>query len=256
MPLKLISWNVNGLRAVFKKGLVEIIHEHQPDVLCLQETKMGREIMELAWPEGYTFYLNSGERPGYSGTGVLSRTAPLNCWVGTSGGPDGVDAEGRVQTVEFDSFFLVNVYTPNAGSELARLPYRHDEWDPAFLAYMKKLEQTKPVIYCGDFNVAAEEIDLARPKANVKNAGFTPEEREGFAAMRNAGFIDTFREFEKGPGHYSFWSQRFGARAKNVGWRLDYFMISPALRPRLQSAFILKDVLGSDHCPVGITLAE
>jgi exodeoxyribonuclease-3 len=256
MPLKLISWNVNGLRAVFKKGLVEMIHEHQPDILCLQETKMGREIIELAWPEGYTFYLNSGERPGYSGTGILSRVAPLSVRVGTTGEDDPKDIEGRVQTLEFETFYLVNVYTPNSGNELARLPFRQQEWDPGFLAYLKGLEKKKPVVFCGDLNVAAEEIDLARPKQNVKNAGFTPEERAGFAALRAAGFVDTFREFEKGPGHYTWWSFRAGARGKNVGWRIDYFLISPELRPRLQNAFILKDVLGSDHCPVGIDLAE
>ena len=191
------------------------------------------------------------KKKGYSGTALFTRTRPLSTTTGL--GMAEHDREGRVLTAEFADFFLVNVYVPNSKRELTRLPYRQ-EWDRAFLHFLKKLEQKKPVIFCGDFNVAHTELDLANPKANVHNHGFTPEERSGFSAFVRAGFVDTFREFEKGGGHYTWWSPLTGARARNIGWRIDYFLLSAALRPRLQRAFIRADVPGSDHCPVGIEL--
>jgi exodeoxyribonuclease III len=249
--MKLISWNVNGLRAVLKKNFLEFLDAERPDVLCLQEIKCTLEDVEQLWPRHYTTYWNSALRKGYSGTAIFTRTRPLKV-------SDGVkitehDGEGRVQTAEFDDFFLVNVYVPNSKRDLSRLTYRQ-KWDRDFLAYLKGLEKKKPVIFCGDLNVAHTEIDLANPRANVHNHGFTPEERAGFTVFVNAGFLDTFREFEKGGGHYTWWSVFSGARARNVGWRLDYFLISKSFRPRLKTAFIHHKVLGSDHCPVGIEI--
>ena len=247
--MKLISWNVNGLRAVLKKNFLEFLDTEKPDVLCLQETKCHPDDVEQLWPVKYSTYWNSAEKKGYSGTAIFTKTRPLS--VKPHIGVGEHDREGRVLTAEFDNFFLVNVYVPNSKRELTRLPYRQT-WDRDFLRYLKKLEKKKPVIFCGDLNVAHTEIDLANPKANVKNHGFTPEERAGFTAYVKAGFLDTFREFEKGGGHYTWWSQMSGARARNVGWRIDYFLVSAALRPRLKSAFIRTAVVGSDHCPVGI----
>jgi len=249
--MKLISWNVNGLRAVLKKNFLEFLDTERPDVLCLQEIKCTQEDVEQLWPRHYSTYWNSALRKGYSGTAMFTKTRPLKV-------SDGVkitehDSEGRVQTAEFDGFFLVNVYVPNSKRDLSRLTYRQ-KWDRDFLAYLKGLEKKKPVIFCGDLNVAHTEIDLANPRANVHNHGFTPEERAGFTAFVNAGFLDTFREFEKGGGHYTWWSVFGGARSRNVGWRLDYFLISKSFRPRLKSAFIHHKVLGSDHCPVGIEI--
>ena len=247
--MKLISWNVNGLRAVLKKNFLEFLDTERPDVLCLQEIKCTREDVEQLWPRHYSTFWNSALRKGYAGTAIFTKKPPLKV-------SDGVkitehDSEGRVQTAEFDGFFLVNVYVPNSKRDLSRLTYRQ-KWDRDFLAYLKGLEKKKPVIFCGDLNVAHTEIDLANPKANVHNHGFTPEERAGFTAFVNSGFLDTFREFEKGGGHYTWWSVFSGARSRNVGWRLDYFLISKSFRPRLKSAFIRHKVLGSDHCPVGI----
>lgn len=250
--MKLISWNVNGLRAVLRKNFLAYLEREQPDVLCLQETKCSPDDVEQLWPATYATYWNCAEKKGYSGTAIFTRTRPLAVTLGI--GQAAHDREGRVLTAEFADFFLVNVYVPNAQRELTRLPYRL-EWDAAFRRYLKKLERRKPVVFCGDLNVAHTELDLANPKANVKNHGFTPEERAGFSALVKAGFVDTFREFERGGGHYTWWSQMSGARARNVGWRLDYFLISAALRPRLSSAFIRPEVPGSDHCPVGIELA-
>ncbi|MFZ9855286.1 MAG: exodeoxyribonuclease III [Limisphaerales bacterium] len=249
--MKLISWNVNGLRAVLKKTLLTYLEEESPDILCLQETKCTPGDVAPVWPSRYDAFWNSAERKGYSGTAILSRHRPLR--VVTGMGILHHDQEGRVLTAEFDGFFLVNVYTPNSQRELARLPYRM-EWDRDFRAYLRSLEASKPVVFCGDLNVAHTEIDLANPKANVRNHGFTAEERSGMDALVADGFVDTFREFEKGPGHYSWWSPMGGARARNVGWRLDYFLMSGRIRPRLQSAFIRSTVLGSDHCPVGIEI--
>lgn len=249
--MKFISWNVNGLRAVLRRNFLEYLNSEKPDILCLQETKCASDDVEPLWPATYTAHWNSAEKKGYSGTVLFTKKRPLRVRNGM--GIPKHDQEGRVITAEFESFHLVNVYVPNSKRELTRLPYRQ-QWDRDFLGYLKKLEKTKPVIFCGDFNVAHTEIDLANPKANVKNHGFTPEERAGFEAFVGAGFIDTFREFESAGGHYTWWSPMSGARARNVGWRIDYFMISAALRPKLKRAFIRPDVLGSDHCPVGIAL--
>ena len=249
--MKLISWNVNGLRAVLRKNFLDYLAEEAPDVLCLQETKCTPDDVEQLWPAAYTTYWNSAEKKGYSGTAVFTKSRPLSVTQGI--GVAAHDREGRVLTAEFADFWLVNAYTPNSKRELTRLAYRL-EWDRAFLSYLKKLERRKPVIFCGDLNVAHTELDLANPKANVHNHGFTPEERAGFSALVKAGFVDTFREFEPGGGHYTWWSPMAGARARNVGWRLDYFLISAALRPRLKQAFIRTEVPGSDHCPVGIAL--
>jgi len=249
--MKLISWNVNGLRAVLKKNFLEFLAAEKPDVLCLQETKCTPDQVEQLWPATYKTFWNGAEKKGYSGTAIFSKSPPLK--VTPHIGIVEHDREGRVLTAEYADFFLVNVYTPNSKRELERLPYRQ-VWDKDFLAYLKKMEKQKPVIFCGDLNVAHTEIDLANPKANVRNHGFTIEERNGFSAFVNAGFVDTFREFEKGGGHYTWWSPMSGARSRNIGWRLDYFLLSAALRPRLKKAFIRADVLGSDHCPVGIEL--
>jgi len=250
--MKLISWNVNGLRAVMKKNFLEFLADEKPDILCLQETKCTPDDVEQLWPAHYTTYWNCAEKKGYSGTAIFTKTRPLK--VTNHLGIAEHDREGRVITAEYDDFHLVNVYTPNSKRELERLPYRQ-QWDVAFLKHLKKLEKTKPVIFCGDLNVAHTEIDLANPKANVRNHGFTIEERNGFTAFLSAGFVDSFREFEKGGGHYSWWSPMSGARSRNVGWRIDYFLLSAALRPRLKKARILPHVLGSDHCPVVIELA-
>jgi exodeoxyribonuclease III len=249
--MKLISWNVNGLRAVLKKNFLEFLDAESPDVLCLQEIKCSPEDVEQLWPRHYSTYWNGAQRKGYSGTAIFTRKQPAK----VSSGVEIVehDNEGRVQTADYGDFYLVNVYVPNSKRDLSRLSYRQT-WDRDFLAYLKNLEKEKPVIFCGDLNVAHTEIDLANPKANVHNHGFTPEERAGFTAFVNAGFIDTFREFEKGKGHYTWWSVFGGARSRNVGWRLDYFLISQALRPKLKTAFIHNKVLGSDHCPVGIEI--
>ena len=249
--MKLISWNVNGLRAVLRKNFLAYLAEENPDILCLQETKCTPEQVEQLWPAHYTTYWNTAEKKGYSGTALFTKTRPLNVTRGIDHADH--DREGRVLTAEFPDFYLVNVYVPNSQRELTRLAYRQ-QWDRDFLAYLTQLERTKPVVWCGDLNVAHTEIDLANPKANMKNHGFTPEERAGFSANLAAGFIDTFREFEPAGGHYTWWSQMNGARARNIGWRLDYFLLSAKLRPRLHKAFIRPAVLGSDHCPVGITL--
>jgi exodeoxyribonuclease-3 len=249
--MKFISWNVNGIQSVLKKGLLDFIKKEGPDVLCLQETKSPKVKPEIAL-KGYEQYWNYAQKPGYSGTAVFTKVKPLQ--VTNDIGIAKHDKEGRVIACEFKDFFLVNVYVPNSKRELERLAYREKEWDVDFLAYLKKLEKKKPVVFCGDLNVAHTEIDLTYPKANVRNHGFTIEERRGFDNIVKAGFIDTFREFEKGGGHYTWWSPMGNCRARNIGWRIDYFLISPALRRRLRSATILKDVTGSDHCPVAVEL--
>jgi len=249
--VKLISWNVNGLRAVLRKNFLEYLRAEAPDILCLQETKAGPDDVEPVWPAEYSAWWSVAQKKGYSGTAILSRHPPIRVTTGI--GVDQHDQEGRVVTAEFGEFHLVNVYVPNSQRELARLPYRL-EWDKAFLKYLRTLDRKKPVVFCGDLNVAHTEIDLANPKANVGNHGFTPEERAGFDRMLDAGFIDSFREFEKRGGHYTWWSLMAGARARNVGWRLDYFLISQALRPRLRAAAIQPQVMGSDHCPVMLDL--
>jgi exodeoxyribonuclease-3 len=249
--MKLISWNVNGLRSILKKNFLEFLDEEKPDVLCLQETKCTPDVVEQLWPASYTTYWNSAERKGYSGTAIFTKERPLD--VAPHIDISEHDREGRVLAAEFHGFFLVNVYVPNSKRDLSRLTYRQ-KWDRDFLAYLKKLEKKKPVIFCGDLNVAHTEIDLANPRANIHNHGFTVEERAGFTALVKAGFVDTFREFEKGGGHYTWWSPMSGARSRNVGWRIDYFLISNSLRPRLKRAFIHPQILGSDHCPVGIEI--
>jgi len=249
--MQLISWNVNGIRASLKKGFLDFVKQHNPDVLCVQETKAPRGGMQIDI-DGYQQYWNDAERPGYSGTLILSKVKPIKVTNHLDIAKH--DAEGRVQTAEFKDFYLVNVYVPNAKRGLERLPYRYKEWDPDLLKYFKELEKKKPVIFCGDFNVAHKEIDLTNPQANQNTHGFTPQEREGFDNLVKAGFIDTFREFEKGAERYTWWSPMSNCRARNVGWRIDYFGISKSLRPKLKRAFILNEVMGSDHCPVGIEL--
>ncbi len=249
--MKLISWNVNGIRAVLKRNFVAFIETAAPEVLCVQETKAAPEQVNLALP-GYQQFWNTAEKKGYAGTAIFTKIPPLS--VRRSLGVAEHDREGRVLTAEFADFFLINVYTPNAKRDLSRLDYRV-QWDADFLKFLKRLERKKPVIFCGDLNVAHTEIDLANPKANVGNHGFTPEERAGFDNFVKHGFLDSFREFHREGGHYTWWSQMGDARRRNIGWRIDYVCISAALRPRLKSAFILPEVMGSDHCPVGIVLA-
>ena len=249
--MKLVSWNVNGLRSVLRKNFLEYLAEEQPDIICLQEVRAGPNDVEQLWPIAYTSYWNCAQKKGYAGTGLFSKGRPLEVTCGI--GIVEHDSEGRVLTAEYADFFLVNAYVPNSKRDLTRLVYRQ-EWDRVFLRYLRRLEKKKPVIFCGDFNVAHTELDLSNPKANIHNHGFTPEERAGFGALVKAGFIDSFREFEKAGGYYSWWSPMRGARARNIGWRLDYFLISSSLRPRLKRAFIRGDVAGSDHCPVGIEI--
>jgi exodeoxyribonuclease-3 len=249
--VKIISWNVNGIRAVLRKNFLEYLAGEAPDILCLQETKATADDVEQLWPSTYTTYWNSAQKKGYAGTAIFTLHRPLKVTLGI--GVDEHDAEGRVLTAEYPDFYLVNVYVPNSKRDLARLPYRQ-KWDVDFLKYLKKLERKKPVIFCGDLNVAHTEIDLTHPKPNVRNHGFTIEERTGFSAFVEAGFLDTFRQFEPGGGHYTWWSQMSNARARNVGWRIDYFLMSKSLKPRLKRAFIHPHILGSDHCPVGIEL--
>ena len=251
--MKLISWNVNGLRAVVGKGFVDIFNALDADVFCLQETKLQAGQIELDLP-GYEQYWNYAERKGYSGTAVFTRIKPLNVTYGM--GIEAHDTEGRMITLEYETFYLINVYTPNSKDGLARLPYRM-EWEDDVRAYLKKLEQTKPVVLCGDLNVAHEEIDLKNPKTNRKNAGFSDEERAKMTELLSEGFIDTFRYFYPDKtGEYSWWSYRFNARKNNAGWRIDYFIVSEALKDRLVSASIHQEIFGSDHCPIELELKE
>ena len=249
--LKLISWNVNGLRACLKKGFEDTFNQLDADVFCIQETKMQPGQADFA-PEGYTEYINSAEKKGYSGTAIFTKEEPIQVTYGI--GVDEHDHEGRVITAEYPEFYFVTVYVPNAQQELKRLDYRM-RWEEDFLAYLKKLEEKKPVIYAGDLNVAHQEIDLKNPKTNRGNAGFTDEERACFSKVLENGFIDTFRYFYPDQtGIYSWWSYRFQARAKNAGWRIDYFLVSDRLAPQIKKAEILMDVQGSDHCPVLLEL--
>lgn len=248
----LMSWNVNGIRAAIKKGFEDFLHEYDPDILCLQETKAEKEQVPLDL-EGFHTYWNSAKRKGYSGTAVFTKIKPLNVHYGMN--IEKHDQEGRVITLEFPDFYLVNVYTPNSQAELKRLVYRTESWDRDFLKYVKGLEIKKPVVFCGDLNVAHKEIDLTHPKPNVKNPGFTPEERKSFDHIVSEGFIDTFRYFNQEPEQYSWWSYRAKAREKNVGWRIDYFCVSESLKEKLKNAEIHQSVYGSDHCPVSLTLS-
>ncbi len=264
--MKIISWNVNGIRAVHKKGLfLPFIEKYQPDILCLQETKAKQGQCEIDL-SNYEEFWNSAERPGYSGTAIFTKKSekslgkPISVFHNvpenilkkyklkdTYGDPN---AEGRIIAVEYKDFYVVTVYTPNAKDDLSRLPLRHKQWDPAFLEYIKSLEKKKSVIFCGDLNVAHTPDDLARPKENVGNKGFTVEEREGIQNIIDHGFVDTFRIFTKGNGHYTWWSHFANARARNVGWRIDYFFVSNKLAKKIKKAEILDKVLGSDHCPI------
>jgi exodeoxyribonuclease-3 len=251
--VRLVSWNVNGIRAALKKGAMDFFTAVKADVICLQETKAHPgDVQHVVWPKGYEVFWNSADKKGYSGTAVITKVKPL-CVTNDLGVPLH-DAEGRVITAEFADFFLVNVYQPNSQRGLTRLAYRTQEWDPAFLGFLKKLGKKKPIIFCGDLNVAHTEIDLTNPKTNRRNAGFTDEERTNFSALLAEGFVDTFREFEKGPGHYTWWSQMMNCRARNIGWRVDYLVASAELRPALKRAWIAPEVMGSDHCPVGLEL--
>ncbi len=247
--MKFISWNVNGLRACVGKGFTEFLLSEDADIFCIQETKLQEGQISLDLP-GYLQYWNYAEKKGYSGTAVFTKTEPLCVYYGI--GIEEHDHEGRVITLEYPDYYFITVYTPNSQNELARLDYRM-RWEDDFLAYLKKLEAKKPVIFCGDLNVAHKEIDLKNPKTNRMNAGFTDEERAKFTALTKAGFIDTFRYFYPDlEGAYSWWSYRFSARAKNAGWRIDYFLVSDILKDKLEDAVIYKDILGSDHCPVGL----
>ncbi len=253
--MKIISWNVNGIRAVAKKDFFSDVEKMTPDILCLQETKAQENQVEetLISVQGYYKYAASATKKGYSGTAVLSKTKPLSVSRGI--GIEEHDGEGRVLCLEYENFFLVNVYVPNSGSELKRLEYRQ-AWDKDFFDYLKNLEKQKPVVACGDFNVAHKSIDLARPKANYnKSAGHMQEEIDGMDRLTDKGLVDTFRHFYPNKTDvYTWWSYRAGARGKNVGWRIDYFLASESIVPNISESFILHDVMGSDHCPVGIVL--
>ncbi len=252
--MKLISFNVNGIRATVKKGLLKDIEIMQPDILCLQETKANDEQVREALKDlkGYEIYTSSAEKAGYSGTAILSKTKPLDVTYGL--GISEHDTQGRTITAEYKDFYLVNTYVPNSGQELLRLDYRVT-WDEALLKHLKNLEKKKPVIWCGDINVAHRAIDLANPKSNYnKTAGYTQKEIDGLDAYHKAGFVDTFRHFYPEVVKYSWWSARFNSRAKNIGWRIDYFMVSKSIVSNIKDAFILNEIEGSDHCPVGINL--
>ena len=263
--VKIYSWNVNGIRAVVRKGLfTPFIEKEQPDIVCLQETKakQGQAEIELA---GYEEYWNSADKAGYSGTAIFSKIKPIAV---INGLPEDIrkkydmtddsygdpNTEGRVTTAEFEKFYVVTVYTPNAKDDLSRLPLREKHWDPAFLEYCQQLEKTKPVIFCGDLNVAHTEDDLANPKSNKGKKGFTLEERQGFQNSLDHGFVDTLRMFKEGKGYYTWWSHFAKSRERNVGWRIDYFLVSASLKKHIKKAEIHPDIMGSDHCPVSITV--
>lgn len=263
--MKLISWNVNGIRAVINKGeFAKFVNNYQPDILCLQETKAKQGQAEIDLPE-YEEFWNSADKPGYSGTAIFTKVKPRSVNYGfvdsisekyhLSDDYGNPEKEGRVISAEFDDFWLVTSYTPNSKRDLSRLKLRHEQWDPAFLEHIKHLEKTKPVLFSGDLNAAHQDIDLANPKANAKNAGFTPEEREGFSKLLEAGFIDTFRQkYPDKTGAYTWWSNFANSRSRNIGWRIDYWMASKELEGRLQNPQIHPEQLGSDHCPVSIEL--
>jgi len=263
--MKIISWNVNGIRAVHKKGLlVPFALKYKPDIICLQETKAKQNQSEVDLPE-YEEYWNSAEKAGYSGTAIFTKEKPVSI---TLGFPDDIskkykleddgygnpNTEGRVLTAEFIDFYVVNVYTPNSKEDLSRLSLRQSQWDPAFLEFVNTLKKTKPVVFCGDLNVAHTEDDLANPKQNEGKHGFTKEERVGIDKIIGAGFVDTFRHFTKGNGYYTWWSHFANSRERNIGWRIDYFFVSSELLPKVKKSSILADVLGSDHCPIELEI--
>jgi exodeoxyribonuclease-3 len=263
--MKIYSWNVNGIRAVARKELWQpFLEAEKPDILCLQERKAMPEQIDVPI-DGYDAFWYSADKPGYSGTAILSKIAPRQVVNGFP--PDIIkkykvtgdvygdpNDEGRVIAAEFDKFWLVTVYTPNAKDDLSRVPLRHKHWDPAFLAYCKRLEESKPVVFCGDLNVAHTPDDLENDKSNVGKKGFTDEARSGFQAFVDAGFVDTFRMFKQGKGYYTWWSHFAKARERNVGWRIDYFLVSAALKSKVKDAAIHAQVMGSDHCPISVTL--
>lgn len=263
--MKLYSWNVNGIRAVINKGVFsELIQNEKPDILCLQETKAEKDQVVIDLPD-YFEYWNSASRKGYSGTAIFTKKEPLSVYYGLTpeiskkhklSQDDHGDSsqEGRVLTIELQDFYVVTVYTPNSKDNLSRLELRHKRWDPAFLDYVKGLDKIKPVLMCGDFNVAHQEIDLARPKENVGKHGFTNEEREGFDKLVDAGFLDTFRLFNEEGGNYTWWTHWANARARNVGWRIDYWLASERLKPKIKGASIHPKIMGSDHCPVSMEI--
>lgn len=251
--MKLVSWNVNGLRAIYKKGFEESFKELDADIFCIQETKMQEGQIELDL-QGYYQYYNYAERKGYSGTAIFTKKEPLKVSYGI--GIEEHDKEGRVITLEFDKFYMVNCYTPNSGRELARLEYRMT-WEDEFKKYLIKLDKQKPVIICGDLNVAHTEIDLKNPKSNRKNAGFTDEERSKIEELLNSGFTDSFRKmYPDKEGAYTWWSYMFNARANNAGWRIDYFLVSDRISKNIKDAYIYSEIMGSDHCPVELEIEE
>jgi exodeoxyribonuclease III len=263
--MRIVSWNVNGIRAVQRKGMFDpFLATLQPDIVCLQETKADQSQNDCNL-EGFEEYWHPAMKKGYSGTAIFSKHSPISIATGLPATLvkkfqfandvfGNANDEGRVVTAEFDEFYLVNAYTPNVKGDLSRHSQRHQQWDPAFLNYVKALNKKKPVAICGDLNVAHTELDLANPKANVGKAGYTNEERQGFISLLDAGFVDSFRIFTEGNGFYTWWSNFSGARARNVGWRIDYFLVSADLAPHVQSAEIHPDIMGSDHCPVSIRL--
>ncbi|HSW85037.1 MAG TPA: exodeoxyribonuclease III [Candidatus Saccharimonadales bacterium] len=263
--LKLCSWNVNGIRAVTKKNLFQpFLDKEKPDILCLQEMKAKPEQIDLQI-DGYDIFWYPAEKPGYSGTAILTKIPPDQV---INGFPEDIikqfkvtgdiygdpNKEGRVIAAEYSKFWVVTVYTPNAKEDLSRVPLRHKHWDPAFLAYCQRLEKTKPVIFCGDLNVAHTPEDLANDKSNIGKKGFTDQERAGFQAFIDTGFVDTFRLFKQGKGYYTWWSHFANARARNVGWRIDYFLVSQRLKSKVRAAEIYPKIMGSDHCPISVTL--
>ena len=263
--MKLVSWNVNGIRSIHRKNaLVPFLQQVKPDIVCFQETKAEEHQSEVDLPDYEEYWNSSKGRKGYAGTAIFSKTKPLGLIFGfpeeilkkykLADGYGDPNEEGRVVTAEYENFYVVNVYTPNSKPDLSRLTLRHKHWDPAFLAFCRQLEKNKPVIFCGDLNVAHTGDDLANPKQNEGEHGFTKEEREGIDDVIKAGFVDTFRIFTKGNGHYSWWTHFANARARNVGWRIDYFFVSKELAPKVRSAKIHADVMGSDHCPVSLEL--
>ncbi len=240
--MKIVSWNVNGIRSIVKKGFKDFLDKNSPDILCIQETKSDKQELLL---EGYEQYWNSAKKKGYSGTAVFTKITPKSVYFDI----ESHDNEGRVITLEFEKFYLVNVYVPNSKRGLTRLDYRK-EWDRDFLKYLKKIEKNKPVVVCGDLNVAHKGIDLANPKANERNAGFTIEERKGLSKVLDSGFVDTFRMFNEKPEQYTWWTYRFNARNRNIGWRIDYFLVSSKLKKEVKRSEIFSKILGSDHAPI------
>src|SRR3989344_5604364 len=251
MTTKLISWNVNGIRSVLSKGFHDFVQKENPDIICLQEIKANKEQVDLQLPQYPHHLWHSAKKPGYSGTAIFSKVKPINITYG--GTLEESTTEGRIIAAEFEKYYVINVYTPNSQRGLTRLDFRQ-KWDEEFFKFVKNLEKNKPVVFCGDLNVAHREIDLANPKSNHENPGFTDQERAAFSRVVENGFIDTFREFNNEPEQYTWWSYMFNARAKNIGWRIDYFCVSVKLKKHLKSAHIHSTIHGSDHCPVSIEL--